>query len=371
MGYLEELRNEIDNVDEELVELFEKRMEIVLNVAKYKKENNLPILNNSREEEVIKKNINYLKNKNLQEYLTDFFVKLMNVSKEYQKEQINNMEQVDGTKQCKLKVGFQGTTGSFSEQALVEYFGEQVEVYPVKQFEDVFKELKNDKIHYGVLPIENSSTGAITEVYDLLRKYGLYIVGSTCVKVDHNLLGIKGTELKDVKEVYSHTQAFKQCNEFLHENSNWTLIPYYNTAISAELIKNENCKYKVAIGSKKASEVYGLDILKANINNSNNNYTRFIIIGKNLETKNDDDTISIVISSPHKVGALYNSLRAFKENNLNMIRIESRPVIERPWEYFFYIDFQGNLNDNIVKEAISYIQSNSSYFKILGNYKNS
>lgn len=295
----------------------------------------------------------------------------MDASKEYQGEQINNKEQIYCTKQCKLKVGFQGTVGSFSEQALVEYFGEQVDVYPVNQFKDVFNDLKNGKIHYGVLPIENSSTGAITEVYDLLREYGLYIVGSTCVKVDHNLLGVKGTKIEDIKEVYSHSQAFKQSSGFLNKNNNWTLIPYYNTAISAELIKNENCKYKAAIGSKKASEVYGLDIIKANINNSNNNYTRFIIIGKNLEIKNDNDTISIVISSPHKAGALYNSLRVFKENNLNMIRIESRPVIKRPWEYFFYIDFQGNLDDNTVKEAINYIQSNSSYFKILGNYKNS
>lgn len=363
MGYLEELRLEIDNVDKKIVELFEKRMEIVSNVAKYKIENKLAIVNNSREEEVIKKNSDYLKNKDLQSYLRKFFVNLMNLSKDYQNEKINENN-------AKINVGFQGTFGSYSEQALIEYFGDKVETYPVKDFEDVFKELKNGKINYGVLPIENSSTGAITEVYDLLRKYGLYIVGNICLKVNHNLMGVKGTRYEDITEIYSHPQAFQQCSEFLNNNNDWVLIPYHNTAISAEFIKNENSKHMAAIGSKKAAEVYGLEIIKENINNNDNNYTRFIIIGNNLETNKDNNAISIVFTSPNKAGALYDSLGIFKEYNLNMIRIESRPIIGTPWEYFFYIDIEGDINNKKVKEALDYIQTNSSYFKMLGNYKN-
>lgn len=360
---LEEIRDDIDEVDKKIVELFEKRMEIVLNAAKYKIENNIPVLNSSREEEVINKNIKHLKNKELQTYLRELYIRLMDVSKDYQNSQINENK-------SKINVCFQGTIGSYSEQALFEYFGEKVNAYPVKEFEDVFKKLKDEKIDYGVLPIENSSTGAITEVYDLLRKYGLYIVGNISLKINHNLMAIEGTDIKDIKEIYSHPQAFKQCSEFLKNSINWELIPYHNTAVSAELVKNKNSKDIAAIGSEKAAHVNGLNIIKKNINNNNSNYTRFIIIRKNLETSTANNAISIVFSSPNKVGALYDSLGIFKQNNLNMIRIESRPIIGAPWEYFFYIDFEGNINNTQVKDAINYIQSNSNYFKLLGNYKN-
>lgn len=362
MGYLEELRREIDDVDKKLVELFQKRMEIVSNVAKYKIENDLPVLNSLREEEVINKNINYLENKELQNYLREFYIHLMNLSKDYQKQKIDEEKE-------EVNVCFQGTEGSYSEDALFEYFGERVNTYPVKEFEDVFKEFKSGKIDYGVLPIENSSTGAITEVYDLLKKHGLYIVGNVSLKINHNLMAVKGTKLEDIKTIYSHPQAFGQCSEFL-KKGNWNLIPYHNTALSAELIRDKNSNDMAAIGSKKAANINGLEIVKTNINNNDSNYTRFIVIGKNLETDEKNNAISIVFSSPNKVGALYDSLGIFKENNLNMIRIESRPIVGKPWEYFFYVDFEGDINNERVKDAISYIENNSSYFKLLGNYRN-
>lgn len=150
---------------------------------------------------------------------------------------------------------------------------------------------------------------------------------------------------------------------------NWKLIPYSNTAVSAKLIKNENSKTKAAIASKKAAKLYDLDIIESNINYNKSNHTRFIIIGKNLEIDNHVDKISVVITTPHRAGALYSILRYFAENNLNMLKIESRPMINKPWEYFFYIDFEGNLNEKVVKEAILLIEENSSSFQLLGNYK--
>ncbi len=362
MTYLDDLRKEIDKVDKELVDLFEKRMEIVTEVAKYKIENKVSVLNSSREGEVIKKNTERLKNKELEPYLKDFFIRLMDLSKNYQNHKIDNAKSL-------IKVCYQGTTGSYSEQALLEYFGEGVNSYPVKKFEDVFKELKEESAHYGVLPIENSSTGAINEVYDLLRKYGLYIVGNIALKINHNLMGLKGSRLEDIREVYSHPQALEQCSDFLSKKD-WVLVPYHNTAMAAELIKNKEANYMAAIGSRKAAEVNDLEIIKENINNNNSNYTRFIIIGRSLEERDDNNAISIVFSNPHKPGALYDSLGIFKTNNLNMIRIESRPIIGSPWEYYFYVDLEGDINSENVKKALDEIQSNSNYFKVLGYYKN-
>lgn len=358
MGDLDKYRQRIDEIDKDLVRLFEKRMETVYEVSQYKLENNLPVLNSVREDEVIEKNINYLKNKELAPYLKEFFKKMMETSKDYQRSKIKE----------KVNVCFQGTSGSYSEEALYEYFGKNVETYPVKEFEDVFKKMKDDDIQYGVLPIENSSTGAITEVYDLLRKYGLFVVGNMTLKISHNLMAIKGSKLKDIKTVYSHPQAFKQSSDFL-KKENFELIPYYNTAVSAELVKEKATKSNGAIGSKRAADVNGLEIIKENINNNDNNYTRFVIIGKKLKLKDSHDAISIVFSSLNRVGSLYDSLDIFKKNNLNMIRIESRPIVEKPWEYFFYIDFEGDMNNEHVKDALRHIEENSTYFKLIGNYK--
>ncbi|WMJ79801.1 chorismate mutase [Clostridium sp. MB40-C1] len=385
MQQLEELREKIDDIDKDLTELFEKRMEIVLKVAKYKKEKNIPILNENREKEVIKKNLNYLKNEKFKEGLEKFFKDTMDISRKIQSEetfkQKNNYEEEykeevnSSNKPLKtacldnIRVGFQGVKGSFSEEALLEYFGSNKNTYNVESFEDVFKAINNDDIDYGVLPIENSSTGGISDVYDFLRKYGFFIIGEKIIKVNHNLLGIPGSKLDNITEVYSHIQAFCQSSEFLKKHNDWKCIPYRNTAISAKYVKEENCKCKAAIGSKNCAEVYGLDIIEGDINYNKNNYTRFIVIGKELEYDCDCNKISIILALPHKSGALYNVLSIFAENNLNMLKIESRPIIGKPWEYYFYIDFEGNITMKNVKTALECIKTNSSYFKILGNYK--
>ncbi|MDP4143514.1 MAG: chorismate mutase [Bacillota bacterium] len=393
MKDLKEIRDEIDSLDKELVKLFERRMIAVGQVAEYKKKNNIPILNVARERDVIEKNKNYLKNKEYEKEVAEFFECVMEISRGYQSGKLSDccddLAKVETQEGCvlnqtangtalsctsrenselSLRVGFQGVPGSFSEQALQEYFGEDTATKNYNQFEDVFIGLKNDEVDFGVLPIENSSTGGISEVYDLLRKYGFFIVGEKNIKVDHNLLGIKGTTLEDIKEVYSHPQAFQQSSEFLKDFPQWKLIPYYNTAKSAEYIKNENSPYMTAISSRKCAQLYDLDIIKENINYNTNNHTKFIIIGKNLDLKEECNKISIILSVPHKVGSLYCILDYFAKNNLNMLKIESRPLLDKSWEYFFYIDFEGNLKNDAVKEAVNIIESHSSYFKLLGNY---
>lgn len=377
MEDLNYLRNKIDKIDEELVSLFERRMEIVKRVAEFKNQNNLPILNEEREKQVIQKNISKLKDNQYACELEEFMSDLMQISKKIQREFINNKcNSIEKYKDSSLKdkynncvCAFSGVRGCFSEQALDEFFGENVKKYSVKSFEDVFKALNRNEISYGVLPIENSSTGGILEVYDLIKKYGFYINGEKIIKVDHNLLAIDGTTIEDIEEVYSHPQGFSQSCKFFENHPKWKLIPYFNTAVSAKYVKEANSKNKAAVASKKAAEIYGLNILKENINFNHNNYTRFIIIGKKLEVDEFCNKISIVLSISHTSGTLYNVLKYFAQNNLNLLKIESRPILNKPWEYFFYIDFEGNLEDKNTKNAISAVKENCSYFKVLGNYK--
>ena len=268
-----------------------------------------------------------------------------------------------------IRIGYQGVKGSFSEEAMIKYFGENHENNNYEEFEDVFSALKNDEIDYGILPIENSYTGAITSVYDLLVKYGLYIVGEECIKIDQNLIGIKGTKINDIKEVYSHPQGFEQSKEFLSNYSNLKLIPFHNTAISAKYISELNDKSKAAIASLRAAKIYDLDIIQKEINDKDDNHTKFIIVGRKLESSKDCNKITVVFSLDDKSGTLYNLLRHFAENNINMIKIESRPSKNEPWQYLLYVDFEGNIENEDVKKAIRLIEENSEYFKLLGSYK--
>ncbi len=365
---IDDLRNEIDKIDAELVALYEKRMGIVSQVAEYKRKNNISILNQSREEEVIKKNLELVKNKKLSPEIEEFFRAVMNISKEYQNKVLSTVPSQEEEK--KLTVGFYGVAGSFSEQAAAEYFGDKVDSKAINEFEDIFLDLKNGEIDYGVIPIENSSTGAISEVYDLLYKYDFYIVGEKYLKISQNLMGVKGAKLNDIKEVYSHPQGLEQSREFLKGYKHWKLVPYQSTAKCAELVKLKGDKTLAAIGSLKAAEIYGLEVLQHNVNSNATNTTRFVVIGKDMEKSEDCNKVSLVLSTIHKAGSLYHVLKPFAERDINLMKIESRPIKDKPWEYFFYVDFEGNLDDEKVKSSIESIKEKSHYFKILGNYRN-
>lgn len=267
-----------------------------------------------------------------------------------------------------ITVGYQGVAGSFSEEALYKYFPNDVDTKNYEQFEDVFIGVDNDEVHYGVLPIENSSTGAIATVYDLLNQYDCYIVGETYVKPIQNLLGVKGSKIEDIKEVYSHPQGFEQSKTFLNKH-NWRLIPYYNTAKSAEYVMLQNNPAIGAIASSKAADIYKLDVLAENINCNEHNTTRFIIIGKSLKVNSLCDKISVVLSTKHTAGALYNALKHFASNNINMLKIESRPVQHTPWEYYFYVDIEGNIEDPAIVKTVDQMKIDCHHFKLLGNYK--
>ena len=376
MAAIDDYRNKIDEIDKEITRLFEERMDIVIKVGEYKKQNNLPVFNKAREDEVIEKNIGYLNNKDYAEGLKQFFINIMNISKDLEDKEVKEdirATTIDKFKEknakSDIKVGFYGVAGSFSEEAMIKHFGKKDDAKAYDEFEDVFLAVKNEEIDYGVLPIENSSTGAISQVYDLLYKYGFYIVGEECIKIDQNLIGIKGTKLYNVKEVYSHPQGFEQSTDFLKEYSNWKKIPFHSTADSVKLVSDLQDMSKVAIASKRAADIYNLSIIKENINNRRENSTRFIVISKELELNNSCDKVSVVFSLEHKAGTLYKLLRHFAENNINMMKIESRPMEKGAWKYFLYVDFEGNLENEQVKKALNLIEQSSAYFKLIGGYR--
>lgn len=268
-----------------------------------------------------------------------------------------------------IKIGYQGVKGSFSEEAMIEFFGENQEAVSYEKFEDVFIGLANKQIDYGILPFENSCTGAITAVYDLLSKYGFYIVGEECIKIKQNLVGIKGTKIEDIEEVYSHPQGFEQSKVFLKEHDNFKLVYYYNTAISAKHVSNLKDRSKAAIASSRAAKIYGLEVIEKEINDNESNNTKFVIISKSLELSKDCNKMTVTFSLDNKAGTLYNLLGHFAKNQINMVKVESRPSKNNLWEYVLYVDLEGNIKDENVKDAINTIEKECKYFKLLGCYK--
>ena len=380
---LSEIRESINEVDQSLAQLFEKRMELVALVAEYKIENDIPILNSEREKQVIDRALESLRDKSLSREMEIFFNELMAISREYQSRYIDEkfVAQTRGSDEAwgisalasgetkKLKIGFQGVEGSFSEEALLNYFGREAMTSSFRFFEDVFMAIDRGDVDYGILPVENSSTGSVNEVYDLLRKYGCHINGEIVLKVKQNLLGVKGARMEDIKEVYSHSQGFQQSAEFFKEHPSWKLIPYHNTALGAKLVSEAGDISRAAVASERAAAIYGLDILKENLNFNSKNYTRFVIVGKDLELDESSDKISVVLTVRHKAGSLCDVLRLFSQEGLNLLKIESRPIMDKSWEYFFHLDFEGNLQDPHVSRIMDEIRSRTTYFKILGNYR--
>ena len=292
----------------------------------------------------------------------DILASIMNGYKDHE------TEEIEKNKPC--IIGCQGVPGAFSEEALTEYFkGYTYETVYSSSFEDVLRNLEEGKVDYGILPIENSSAGSIVEVYDLIRKYHCYIVGEKTLSVKHNLLALPGTKIEDITEVYSHPQGFSQSRAFLDHHEHWRLIPYHNTAISAKYVKECKEKHKAAIASLRAAKLYGLEPIEENINFNVNNYTRFIIVKKDMTFDEHANKVSLIFSVAHESGSLYHALAHFYYNGLSLLKIESRPIHDRSWEYFFFVDLEGNLQDANLLIALGRILDQSTYFELLGNYK--
>lgn len=368
---LDVLRQQINETDRLLVELFAKRMDLVARVGEYKAERKLKIFDPVRERVVVERACNMAGEGIDKKYVEQFMENLMFLSRKLQTDIIGNKQEpavYKGTVSA-MTVGYQGVPGCYSYQASLEYFGEKVQALSCHSFRDVFEALAEGRIQYGVLPIENSTSGSINDVYDLLREYEFHIVGEKCLKIEHSLLGVKGAGIADIREVYSHQQGLIQCGRYLSEHPQWKQVPYFDTAGSAEYVAKEGSSEKACIAGNMAASVYGLSILSSNIQDNRNNSTRFVIIGKESSENEEADKISIIISVPDKPGTLYGALRHFAEAGYNLMKLESRPLSGKAWEYFFYIDFGGNLMEDKTREILARTEKECSYFRLLGNYR--
>lgn len=368
MKTIDELRIEIDEIDEALVKLFERRMKTVEGIANYKIKNGLALKDTSREQAVIEKNTSRLSDETYELYLKGFLKDLMASSRSYQKTLMSDVPAQEAIDYSKARVAFQGLEGAYSSIALSKYFNEVKDRVSVKNFDDVFDAVDSGNVDYGILPIENSSTGAINHIYDALLRYDVKIVGEVYLPIEHHLIGHKDASIDDIREVYSHEQGFKQSKVFLNEY-NWKHYSYRNTAESVAHVKESMNKELAAIGSEDASKLYGLKILASCIQDHESNSTRFIVIAPKAVSVKDGDKISLLLQLHHEPKSLFNALEVFANANVNMLKIESRPIADKPWSYTFYIDIEGSLSTDHINEMLSKLSHTVQDYHILGEYK--
>lgn len=372
---LMELREQIDEIDSRIVELYEKRMDVCRQVAEYKISTGKKVFDRQREAEKLEKVKVLAHNEFNRRGIEELFEQIMSMSRKLQYRLLaENGSQgrlpfigVDELETDKARVVFQGAEGAYSQAAMMKYFGDKVHSFHVDSFRDAMSAIDEGSADFAVLPIENSTAGIVSEIYDLLQEYENYIVGEQIIKIEHCLLGVPGAELSDIRTVYSHPQSLMQSAKFL-ENHDWRQISMQNNAFAAQKVAKEQDKTQAAIAGEHAAEVYGLEVLQRGVNDSGCNSTRFIIVTNQKVFRKDAKKVSICFEVPHESGSLYHMLSHFIYNNLNMTKIESRPIEDRTWEYRFFIDFEGNLADGAVKNALRGLRDEARNMKILGNY---
>ena len=266
-----------------------------------------------------------------------------------------------------MRVAFQGERGAYSEKAVYEFFGRKVTAEPCRSFSEVFDKVEKGELKFGVVPIENSTEGSVSETYDLFLTHNLKVCGEKVLRIDHCLVGNANTELVSVRTIYSHPQALAQCRSFL-ERLNCDSIPVYDTAGSVKIIKERNLNNAAAIASESAAELYGMKILAREIADNPNNYTRFFVLSKCDSPPTGRDKTSIIFSVRHTPGSLYTALEVLARRSINMTKIESRPTRQTPWEYNFYLDFEGHRTEERCREALRELAQKTLFIRILGSY---
>jgi len=271
-------------------------------------------------------------------------------------------------KEQKIKVAFQGEPGAYSEEAVYSFFRETVNTVGYETLEKVFEVVEKEKVNYDIVPVENSIEGTVRQSYKLFLKFNLRPVREVIHKIKHCLISFPNETLKSVKIVYSHPQALGQCSKFL-EKHKYKIIPYYNTAGSIKLIKEKKLKHCAGIASERSARIYGMKILKKGIENNPKNYTRFLIIAKNVETiPTGNDKTSIIFTLKHIPGILFKALRVFAKRNINLTKIESIPIPEKPWEYNFVLEFEGHMRERRIHSALKELKKQVTFLKVIGSY---
>lgn len=376
MATLEELRGQLDVVDDQIVKLYEERMKICEQVGEYKVEAGRKVFDRVREKEKLQNVASKVSSDFDKKGVQELYQQLMSLSRKLQYQQLVKAGalgrlpfiEIDSLGVEKARVVFQGMEGAYGQAAMKTYFGEDCNSYSVRTFRDAMEAIEEGAADYAVLPIENSTAGAVNEVYDLLVEFENYIVGETIIPIKNTLSGLPGTDISEIERVYSKAEALMQASHFLGEHGDWQQISVANTALAAKKILEDQDKHQAAVCSAYAASVYGLSVLADSINDEKNNSTRFIVITNQKVFLKDAKKISICLELPHESSSLYHLLSHFAYNDLNMTKIESRPMEGKSWEYRFFIDFEGNLADPAVKNAIRGLREEGRNLRILGNY---
>ena len=374
---LNELRQQINSIDDELLNLFTRRMDLATQVADYKRAHDLPILQPAREREILKK-VADKAGPELGGYARVLFSMLIELSKSYQNKRNNKeielhrqiADAIENTPRLFPRspmVACQGVEGANSQIACEKIFHSPFIMY-FKTFESVFTAIEQGLCQYGILPIENSTAGSVKKVYDLMIHHNFSIVRTFRLKIDHNLLAKKGAKLEDIKEIYSHEQAIGQCGTFLEKLTGVKVIAVENTAVAAQMVANSDRTDIAAISSRPCAELYGLQNLAPSIQDKDNNRTRFICISKNLEIYPGADKTSIMMVLPHRPGSLYRVLARLYVLGINVTKLESRPIPNRDFEFMFYFDLDTSIYSEEFVQLMCELDDLCEEFKYLGSY---
>lgn len=375
---LQDCRKEIDRIDDELVRLFAERMDVSARVAAYKKEHSLPILDARREREKLSEITDKLPDE-LKEYGAALYALIFELSRSRQESLMDVNSELTARIETAIaktpplfperaRVACQGVEGAYSQIACEKLFRHPEETF-VARFEDVFDAIERGECKYGILPLENSTAGSVNRVYDLMMKYKFHIVRSVRVRIDHNLLAKPGTKLSEIKEVYSHDQAIGQCAKFLSSlGEGLTVTRCENTAKAAKMVKDSPRSDVAALSSRICAELYGLEPLAQSVQDQSGNYTRFICIAKELEIYPGADRTSLLVVLTHKPGSLYRVLSRFFALGIDLIKLESRPIPDRGFEFMFYFDLQTSVYSPQFIRLMGELKSVCSEFSYLGSY---
>lgn len=383
MRDLQQCRAEIDRLDRQIVALFEERMAVCREVGAYKVAHHLPVLDEERERQVLQAKAELLQDAGLRPQVIALFETIMAGSRSLQRRMVTEtdpakagdleayqaMRNWSGQPLTEQRVLYQGQPGAYCEEAAMGFFGDDCQRMNLKTWDGVFRGVKEGFGDFGVVPIENSSTGSINDVFDLLGQFGCYIVGEQIVPVRHCLVALPDASMDTITDVYSHAQGFAQCRPFLGEHPKWEHHEMVNTAVAAKFVAESGDSTKAAIASRRAAELYGLQILQSAINENVRNYTRFLIVAAEPRFPEDANKISVRFIIPHREGSLCRILQIFAQAGLNLEKLESRPVPESRWEYSFYADFTGNIRREEMDRGIRELIDAASSFRVLGNYK--
>lgn len=375
---LKDIRNQLDAIDDGMTELFAKRMHLVTQVAEYKKEKGLPILDTGRERQIINR-VSLAAGEELEHYAKLMYQTLFNVSRAYQSEKIRptsslmeKLEKAAANVEKKIPgralVACQGTEGAYSQKICDQMF-EFADILYMNTFNDVFNAVESGMCPFGILPIENSTAGSVTQVYDLMEKHHFHIVRAARQRIEHRLLSLPGVNMKDIKEVVSHEQALRQCSAFLAAHPGIKVTAMENTAVAANFVATSGRRDLAAIASQECAALYGLETLSDSVSDTPNNSTRFICITKELKVYEGADKISLMLSAAHQPGSLYRLLSHISVMGLNLTKLESRPMPGKDFEFRFFFDIEASILDPAVRGLICQLQQDSDQFVFLGNYE--